>query len=74
MVTTHPHLSLIHILLKQINNIHPKMQFTEEKEKHNKINYLDITITRDVYKRQLLFLTLILPKIRAGGKNMTGKS
>ena len=24
----------------------PKIQFTEEKEKNNKINYLDITITR----------------------------
>ena len=33
-------------ILKKINNIHPKIQFTEEKEKHNKINYLDITITR----------------------------
>ena len=26
-------------ILKQINNIHPKIQFTEEKENHNKINY-----------------------------------
>ena len=33
-------------ILKKINNIHPKIQFTEEKENHNKINYLDITITR----------------------------
>ena len=34
-------------ILKQINNIYSKIQFTEEKEKHNKINYLDITITRN---------------------------
>ena len=33
-------------ILKQISNIHSKIQFTEEKEKHNKINYLDITIKK----------------------------
>ena len=37
-------------ILKQLNNIHPKIQSTEEKEKHKKINYLDITITR--YNKQ----------------------
>ena len=31
--------------LIQINNIHPIIQFTEEKEYHNKSNYLDINIT-----------------------------
>ena len=34
-------------ILKQINSTHPKIQFTEEKENHNKINYLDIAITKN---------------------------
>ena len=33
-------------ILKQINKIHPKIHFTEKKEKHTQINYFDITITR----------------------------
>jgi hypothetical protein len=33
--------------LKQFNEINPKLQFTIEKEKHNVINLLHITITRN---------------------------
>ena len=31
-------------ILKQINYRHPKIKFIEEKETHNKINYLDLSL------------------------------
>jgi len=37
-------------LLDQFNNITPKTEFTIEKETEGKINFLDITITRDLDK------------------------
>jgi hypothetical protein len=40
--------------LNDFNNIQPSIKFTIEKEKHEKINYLDITIHRK--NRQLEFL------------------
>ena len=36
----------INTIAKEFNTLHPKVQFSEETEKHNKINYLDITIHR----------------------------
>ena len=37
-------------LLDQFNNVTPKTEFTIEKETEGKINFLDITITRDLDK------------------------
>jgi hypothetical protein len=39
-------LTNINEIRNEFNTLHPNMQFTEETEKHNKINYLDITIHR----------------------------
>ena len=36
----------INTIANEFNTLHPKIQFTEETEKLNKINYLDITIHR----------------------------
>jgi hypothetical protein len=36
----------INEITKEFNTLHPNIQFTEETEKQNKINYLDITIHR----------------------------
>jgi hypothetical protein len=32
--------------LEEFNTLHPKLKFTMEKETQNKINYLDLTITK----------------------------
>lgn len=37
-------------IITEINNIHKKLKFTIEEEKNNKLNYLDITITRNINK------------------------
>jgi len=34
-------------VLEYFNNIVPSMKFTSEKEQNNKINFLDITITKN---------------------------
>ena len=36
----------INTITNEFNTLHPKIQFTEETEKHNTINYLDITLHR----------------------------
>jgi len=36
----------INKIANEFNTLHPNIQFTEETEKHNRINYLDITIHR----------------------------
>ena len=41
-------LTNINEIRNEFNTLHPNMQFTEETEKHNKINYLDITIHRQL--------------------------
>jgi hypothetical protein len=55
-------------ILSKLNTLHPNIKFTEEKEKDNKINYLDLTITRE--KQNLKYAiyrkptntSLIIPK------------
>jgi recombinational DNA repair protein RecT len=37
----------IHNLLKELNNLAAKMNFTLEEEENNKLNFLDITINED---------------------------
>ena len=37
----------IHKVLTTFNNVTPTMQFTMEEEYKNKINFLDITISKD---------------------------
>jgi len=37
----------IHRVLEDFNNLVPSMKFTLEKEQNNKINFLDITITKN---------------------------
>jgi predicted transcriptional regulator len=39
-------LTHVNLTLQEFNNIHPKLQFTIEKEQNNKINFLDVTIQR----------------------------
>ena len=55
-------------LLLQFNNLSPKLEFTTEKEENQKINFLDITITResegfsiDIYRRST-YTDVIIPK------------
>jgi hypothetical protein len=36
--------------LDEFNTIHPKIKFTMEKETQNRINYLDLTITKEYNK------------------------
>jgi hypothetical protein len=37
-------------VLNSFNNINPKLRFSMEQEKDNKLNFLDITITKDINK------------------------
>jgi nucleoside-specific outer membrane channel protein Tsx len=39
--------------LMDFNNVHPKINFTMEKETQNSINYLDLTIIKEVNKLTL---------------------
>jgi hypothetical protein len=43
-------LTNINETLTDFNNIHNKINFTIEKEQHNQINFLDLTITRNSNK------------------------
>jgi hypothetical protein len=56
----------IHAILNDFNSIHPSLQFTEEIEQNNTINYLDITIHKtstnvniSVYRKSTFTDTLI---------------
>ena len=55
-------------LLHQFNNITPKMKFTIQKEVECKINFLDITISRDLEKlsidiyRKPTYSDIIIPR------------
>lgn len=45
--------------LIEFNNVHPKIKFTMEKETHHRINYLDMTITKEYNK--LTFNIIVSP-------------
>jgi predicted cupin superfamily sugar epimerase len=41
------HYTDIETTLDEFNRLHPKIKFTMEKETQNRINYLDLTITKE---------------------------
>lgn len=47
----------INDIIKKINNYHPKLKFTCELEKQNKINFLDPTLTRTNTGRKTIWYT-----------------
>jgi hypothetical protein len=50
---THTHTTNINNTLEEFNKIHPKIKFKIEKEENNKINILDLSITKTHNKIQL---------------------
>ena len=69
LMTFGPTHTNIQAILSNFNAIHPKLQFTAEVERENKLNYLDITIHRtptnlktSIYRKPV-FTSTIIPYI-----------
>jgi hypothetical protein len=49
LIVYNAHITNVDDTLTDFNTIHPQIQFTIEKEIHNELNYLDLTIKNQKY-------------------------